>query len=337
MRKKVFLIALIIITTLVVSSCNRENSIGINTENASESTENASKSQEIITDNQSEINIDNIKFNTVVYGSAEANSMFKMSKASEQFAESIYQDDSIDKIITIDVLGTEYEMNYMESAIMPRSDMRVNTYRYGDKGFKILMNADTGEIVECIGVPYEYDISVEQQYYMDLIKTLIPAKYSLESYECKVYTHYYEFGEDYMRSQEIEGFKICGENQELVGYRFSFSRKIGDVDFGNHISVEFSRGKLFLELYDFEYDDDFVKTYINDFINVQPQFENHILSQAKSLYNITDIENKSYTFFMKEGIPYIMVTSEVTFSTTNEPSITYTSLLKTITSFDITE
>ena len=307
-----------------MSSCN----IGMNTEIDSQT-------DEVQMNNQSEEK--DVKFNTVNYGSVEGVSIFNLSKNSQNFSEHIYQDDSVDKIITIDVFGTEYELNYIESAIMPRSDMRVNTYRYGDEGFKILINANTGEIVEYIGVPYEYDISTEQQYYMGLIEMLVPEKYALESYECKVYTHYYEFGEEYMSSQEIEGFKICGENQELVGYRFSFSKKIGNVDIGNSISVEFSRGKLYIELYDFGYDEELVNSYISSFMSVESQFNAYILSQVKSMYNAKNIENKSYTFFMKEGKPYIMITSEAKFSKNNDPDITLTELLTTINSFEIVD
>lgn len=324
MIKKFFVITLIIFIMLVMSSCN----IGMNTEIDSQT-------DEVQMNNQSEEK--DVKFNTVNYGSVEGVSIFNLSKNSQNFSEHIYQDDSVDKIITIDVFGTEYELNYIESAIMPRSDMRVNTYRYGDEGFKILINANTGEIVEYIGVPYEYDISTEQQYYMGLIEMLVPEKYALESYECKVYTHYYEFGEEYMSSQEIEGFKICGENQELVGYRFSFSKKIGNVDIGNSISVEFSRGKLYIELYDFGYDEELVNSYISSFMSVESQFNAYILSQVKSMYNAKNIENKSYTFFMKEGKPYIMITSEAKFSKNNDPDITLTELLTTINSFEIVD
>ncbi len=330
MRKKIFVTVLIIFTILVISSCNRKEFTDIGTDTNIQT-------DEIQTNNQSELNKKDVKFDTVVSGHLEEISIFNLSKDNKKFSEHIYQDDSVDKIITIDVFGAEYELNYVESAIMPRSDMRVNTYRYGDEGFKIYINADTGEIVECIGVPYEYDISNEQQYYMDLIKTLIPAKYSLETYECKVYTHYYEFGEDYMRSQEIEGFKICDENQELVGYRFSFSKKIGNVDVGNYISVEFAYGRLYIELYDFGYDEELVNSYISDFVSVESQFNDHIMSKVKSMYNVINIENKSYTFFMKDGNPYVLVTSEVTFFKDIDPDVTLTELLKTINSFEIAQ
>ena len=328
MGKKFFVISLIIFTMLVISSCNRE-------ELTSMSMDINSKTDEIQTNNQLELNKKDVKFDTVVSGSLEETSIFNLSKDNKKFSEHIYQDDSVDKIITMDVFGTKYELNYVESAIMPRSDMRVNAYRYGEEGFKMYINADTGEMVECIGVPYDYSISNEQQYYMDLIETLIPQKYALESYECKVYTHYYEFGEDYMSSQEIEGFKICDENQELVGYRFSFSKKNGNVDIGNYISVEFAYGKLYIELYDFGYDEELVNSYISDFMSVESQFNDHITSKANSMYNVTNIENKYYTFFIKDGNPYIMVTSEVTFFKNNDSDITLTEILKTINSFEI--
>ena len=329
MKKLILIVAFVVLWTFVASSCNRNNAIDGNTENIAENEKDSNDGQTI--------DKNNIRFNTVINGSAEEISIFQIKKENEKFSKSIYTDDSVDKTISIDVFSTEYDLNYVESAILPISDMKVNTYKFGEDGFKILINAHTGEIVECIGLPYEYDVSTQQQYYMDLIKALVPEKYALESYECEIYTHYYELGSDYMRSREIEGFKICGENEELVSYRFSFSKKIGNVNTGNHISVEFSNGKLYVELYDFGYDEEFIKSYINDFISVEAHFNDHISSKVKSEYNVVNIENKSYTFFMKDNIPYIMVTSEVRYSENDDPDITFTELLTTVNRFEIIE
>ena len=116
-----------------------------------------------------------------------------------------------------------------------------------------------------------------------------------------------------------------------------FSKKIGNVDVGNYISVEFAYGRLYIELYDFGYDEELVNSYISDFVSVEPQFNDHIMSKVKSMYNVINIENKSYTFFMKDGNPYVLVTSEVTFYKDIDPDVTLTELLKTINRFEIAQ
>ena len=279
-----------------------------------------------------------VPFNTVLFQTPqESSSKFNISKASADFSEKIYVDETATSYITLDIFGNEYKLSYKESAQLPRSDMIVNTYQYlGDEDdFKILINAATGEIVEYIGVSYEHNCISEEDY-LDCIKSLLPEKYSLDLYNSyKVYTHYYSFGENYMESKEIEGFKMCGENEQLGGHTFVFTQKIGNVSLANHVSVEFSHGSIYIELYDFGYDLDEASVFIESFEKVESQFKTYITSKAKEDYTVSNIENKFYQFFMKGGIPYIMITSEIEMYRGEDKSQTFSALLKTFTTFDI--
>ena len=279
-----------------------------------------------------------VPFNTVLFQTPqESSSKFNISKASADFSEKIYVDETATSYITLDIFGNEYKLSYKESAQLPRSDMIVNTYQYfGDEDdFKILINAATGEIVEYIGVSYEHNCISEEDY-LDCIKSLLPEKYSLDLYNSyKVYTHYYSFGENYMESKEIEGFKMCGENEQLGGHTFVFTQTIGNVSLANHVSVEFSHGSIYIELYDFGYDLDEASVFIESFEKVESQFKTYITSKAKEDYTVSNIENKSYQFFMKGGIPYIMITSKIEMYRGEDKSQTFSALLKTFTTFDM--
>ena len=294
--------------------------------------------EESISEETTEVDQCTVPFNTVLFQTPqESSSKFNISKASDDFSEKIYVDKTAESHITLDILGTEYKLSYQESARLPRSDMRVHTYKYDEDevSFKILVNASTGEIVEYIGVPYAHNCISEEDY-LECIRNLLPEKYSLDLYNSyKVYTHYYSFGEDYMESKEIEGFKMCGENEQLGGHTFMFTQTIGNVSLANHVSVEFAYGRIYIELYDFGYDLEEANIFIESFEKVENQFKAYITSQVKDDYIVSNIDNKFYQFFMKGGIPYIMITSEVELYLGEDKSQTFSALLKTFTTFDI--
>ena len=151
---------------------------------------------------------------TVIFGSSENDTIF-YNAGSTKFDSKVYKENVANPTITVDILGTKYTGVYEETAKLPKSDVTVFNYSIKDtESGRILVDSNTGDVLEYIGIPCTQELITEKDY-VDFINAVLQGRSYLNQYDYKCTTHYYTFAEKEIRSQVVDGFRICGENENL--------------------------------------------------------------------------------------------------------------------------
>ena len=145
-------------------------------------------------------------------------------------------------------------------------------------------------------------------------------QYNLDDYDLQRTTHYYAyFTEPYdvMKSQEVDGFRILADNEELGSYNFYYTKLIDGHPTTDTIYVSFGRGTLSVSIYDLGYEKADFADLLNSQDRIQSDIDTFLRTGVKQEYTVHDIKTNSTRLFIHEGIPYLLTTSRITYTTKN--------------------
>jgi hypothetical protein len=146
----------------------------------------------------------------------------------------------------IEVLGVSYDLVYKESVLFGDTEILADVYviKNSDEPSMALFDANTGDVLKYHYFPYTQELIAEQDYiaFIESVIGTVPSDYD---YQCT--THYYEQGENQIRSRSEKGFIICGENQSLGDYSFYYTKSENGVVLPDHISACFIDGYFLIE------------------------------------------------------------------------------------------
>ena len=271
----------------------------------------------------------NKELKTFIYGESDNGTIFHASKSEyKKFDVHEYKENISKKQITIDILGTKYTGVYTHSAKLPQSDWNVHVYELqGTDGGKVLIDAKTNTIVEYVSIPYPENPVTESDY-NEFIKRMLGDEYDLTKYDYTCKTHYFSESSRGFRSQEVDGFRILKENERLVSRSFYYNRSEDGVTLEDHISAIFYDDTFFFEVYEHIHDLKDYSPILNRMDEVEKNIENLLRENVKDGYTFVSIEHNSKNAFIQDGVPYVMVTSTVTYIYHGQ---TFSTLIQTIT------
>lgn len=276
-----------------------------------------------------------IIFDTVLYSSPEEyTSFFKSTEQTAEFEMVEFKDDTVKQSTSVNILGNDYKLSYETSAILPQSDISVNNYKINEfPNAKVLIDAKSGEIVKYVNIPHSLSITSEDTC-EKFIQSLIGTNYNLSNYDYKCTTHYYTFSDTAMRSQVVDGFHVCSENEKLGRYSFYYTKSLNGVKISDHIAMEITNDHFSLEIYDLGYSEGYYKEILKDFnvADLEYSLTKHFQSDVKEGYAYNDIQIKSYQLFIKNEKPYIIATSVLTVTEKNSKDEVYATNIRTISS-----
>ncbi len=282
-------------------------------------------------------------FNTIVYGKTlqlESIKIFEEDDDSD-FHTHEYNDPTAKKEIKVTINGIEYDGVYNGSAVLPRSDMNVDLYmlsgvtvRDGLLRSKVLVNKENGEIVEYVNIPLKAELDSEADF-KAFVEEMVGKQVELKGFDYKCTTHYYAMLEGGVDSSVVPGFRVCGESEQLGCYSFYYTKSIQNYKLLDHVSAEFnfdrSTGEYFysLEIYEQDHGDVF-----SELLSHSDKFEAHLLSYLPTRIHenreMKKLEIDSTELFVKNGTPYILINSTVTFISKNDPSYELTARVSTV-------
>lgn len=257
---------------------------------------------------------------TVIFGSSENDTIF-YNAGSTKFDSKVYKENVANPTITVDILGTKYTGVYEETAKLPKSDVTVFNYSIKDtESGRILVDSNTGDVLEYIGIPCTQELITEKDY-VDFINAVLQGRSYLNQYDYKCTTHYYTFAEKEIRSQVVDGFRICGENEKIGTRSFYYTKSIEGIKLPNHISAEFFNGMFSLEIYEYDYTAEDFSSIISRIGEVETSIDKHLKDNVKDGCSIISIEHKNKSVLVQNGVAYIAITSDVTYKSAyyNEP------------------
>ena len=159
---------------------------------------------------------------------------------------------------------------------------------------------------------------------------MLNGEHDVSKYKYSCSTHYYSESSKGFSSQEVDGFRILKENESLGTRSFYYTKSKNGFRLPDHIAVEFYfYDKTFsLEVYEYDYDLKDYSTLINRMDDVKKSVEDHLRENLKDGYVIESINHGKKNIFIQDGVPYVMVTSTVTYIYHGQ---TYSTLIQTIT------
>ena len=238
--------------------------------------------------------------------------------------EKRYNDETATPKFNVDFLNMSYEFEYEYSEDCATSNYLLHVYCLPNKATtKIFVNAQNNEIVEYRFLDFENNLITEQEYLtfiQNLINELYDSKYNLSEYEYSVYTAYREISENALSSTGCLGFKIMepgigldykgneySYDEELNSYYFTFRKPLENIDANTneYIKVVCSNDDIWIQLFDFGYDENTFKQVIPRLSELDIQLENYFKEMIKSGYECTDISVTDHELFIKDGIPHV--------------------------------
>lgn len=321
--KKINIIFLSILMLLSILLCSCQPSNSDISNNGSGNNNNSSNGDESTTSNE---------LKTVIYGQTEDSTIFHASqKEYEKFDVREYQEDISEKQITVDILGTKYTGVYTHSAKLPQCDLNVHVYELqGTDGGKVLLDTKTNTIVEYVYIPCPENPVTESDY-NEFIKRMLGDDYDLTKYDYKCKTHYYRESSKGFSSQVVDGFRICEENESVGTYYFFYTKSENGFELEDHIAGSFYGGKFSLEIYEHGYDLKDYSPILNRTNEVEKSIEAYLRQNVKDGCTLVSIEHGKKHVFIQDGVPYVMVTSTVTYASIYYHDETFSTLIQTIT------
>lgn len=326
--KKINIIFLSIVMLLSILLCSCQPSNSDISNNGSDNNDTSSNGDEATISNE---------FKTVIYGETEDSTIFHASKSEyEKFDVHEYKENISKNQITVDILGTKYTGVYTNSAKLPQSNLNVHVYELqGTELGSIFVDPKTNSILEysCVPNPQIEKLRTENDY-IEFIKSLLGSRFNPEKYDYKCKTHYRQYREeDGDRGRTEDGFKIFGENEvyRSLEYNFYYTMSKNGIDLPNHVSACFYDDKFILEMYEFDYGIEDYSPILNRMDEVEKSIEDHLRENVKDGCTLVNIEHGNKHVFIQDGVPYVMVTSTVTYTSIYYHGETFSTLIQTIT------
>ncbi len=243
------------------------------------------------------------------------------------FDAQCYQDDTADATFNVTLGGQQYLLTYEESAVLPLSDISVHTYKYDymaesqTETMRVLVDTQSGQMVKCVNVPLSADLDTEQDY-VEFVKGMVPPTTNWEAYAYECTTHFYTEGENSFRSQVVDGFHTCSENETLGCYSLYYTKSVNGIQTAEHISAEIDGDSFSIEIIDWAkqdlYDEEtgFISKEHSDQINAlvnnnEEAVHTYLSSCVQSGYSATKITITGRQLFYKNGKMYMLVTTSV--------------------------
>ncbi len=239
----------------------------------------------------------------MIYGSYENDTIYHVKGDWEKtYGEKEYTENGIEKNVTVDVFGKEYTGIYKNSAQLPRSDTKVRVYALqGVEDAVVMVDVKTGNVVEYVGIPYDASKLKTEADYKKAIESIVNTTGKLSAYDYKATTHYYETGEDGIRSRVVDGFKVCEENETIGTYSFYYTKSLGEYKLPDHVSVEFYNGCVNVEVYEYGYDISMFEKKADQMKSVLQNAEAYLVENAKEGVKLKDFKHGQAEFFVKDG------------------------------------
>ncbi len=307
--KKLFLIILALACGMILLSC----------QNANGSQSNESTEGETVSANNDYI------VEAMLYQTSE--DYIFQGETVTGFDAQTYQDDKADATLSVTLGGQQYLLAYEESAVLPLSDISVHTYKYDytveskTKTMRVLVDTQSGQPVKCSNVPLSAELDTEQDY-VEFVKSMMPPTTNWEAYAYECTTHFYTEGENLFRSQVVDGFHICSENETLGTYSFYHTKSVNGIKTIEHISAEIDDDSFSIEFIDLAkqgwYDGEtglVAKEYSNQINALENSHEASVnaclQSCVQSGYSATKITITDRKLFYKNGKVYMLVAASM--------------------------
>ena len=260
-------------------------------------------------------NFETRKLETVIYHETEDSTIFHVSEqAYKKFDAHEYKDSITENTIRVDILGVKYVATYETTVKLPRSDTEVYVYNLKDsEGSQVFIDSKNGNIAEYYNIPYDEQL-VNEHDYISFISAVLNNNCNLSEYDYTCTTHYYTVTPSSIESQVVDGFKVCKEENERIGtYSFYYTQSMDGIKLQDHISAEFFGSHFILEVYEYDYEIKDFASIIYRMDEVESNVKGHLTSTLKDGCTITDIKHDKKSIFIQNGIPYVMMTSTVTY------------------------
>lgn len=272
-------------------------------------------------------------FDTVLYSAPEEySSLFLAQDSAEEFNAVKFISNEVARTKNISILDFDYTLSYDTSAILPKSDITVHDYTIeGFSDARVWIDSKTHKVVKYINIPHTLSAFSEKEC-IDLIKMLIGEKYDLSVYDYKCTTHYYSYSDKSMRSQVVDSFHVCEDNEKLGRYTFYYTKSVHGVKIEDHISLEISDDRFSLDIYDLGCSDDYYQEILKEFTKTDLEYslKQHFKTNIQDKYSYKDININSYQLFIKNQKPYILAASTVILSENGSISKVYATGIYTI-------
>lgn len=319
--KKIFALVLGIILSFAMFGCDQVE----NDSQTSESTDTLeileNDTQETVEDETQEALEDDtapILFDIVLQKSDTEDYGIIEDDNAVDWGATVFQDASAQQEMEITILGNKYELEYLESAYLPLNAYPVHAYKIkGTEYSKVIISAETNKVVEYCNIPIDVSYSTEQEY-ISFIQDFIGQSFDLKEYQYKCTTWHYIFSENAMRSRVEDGFHVCTENEKWNSYSFYFDKEVNGIKTLEHISVEFFEDSFYIEMYDFNYEDNVYIQILSMIDSLQESLNEYIKSNVVEDYVITNVDVIDNTLFIRNGLPYIQSRINVEFSYKDE-------------------
>jgi hypothetical protein len=259
--------------------------------------------------------------------------LYTEKEYATQFDAGEYTDNTAPKTRQIELFGQTYDLTYRNSKHIEFTDLSVHIYDVvgePDETGRVEFDTATGQVVSYFNLPFSHTMNTEEQF-VAYIEELLGDQYDLSEYQFNCTTHYYAyFTEPYdiMRSQEVDGFHILAENEKLGSYSFYYTKIIEGYATADSIFVDFGCDSISVGIYDLGYEKDDFADLLNSIDS--DSVSAYLRSDVKQGYTIRNVNRSNARLFMKDGIPYLLTTSVITY-TKEGSSEQFTTLKQTIT------
>ncbi len=266
---------------------------------------------------------------TALYQTAEDLSAFSSGNLFSPFEAKEYVNADAAPSLEMTINETTYTFVYESSEIMARANLSVDIYKSTDASdVKIFVNTLDGSVVKYVDIPYDNEFTTEAAC-IDFIKHLVEPDLDLSTYDYRCATHYYSHENNSFRSILTPDFHVCSDTEEFGSYEFYYTKSISNITTAEHITAILRDDSFTLEIYDIGYTDEFA-----ELINISDKYEVELETYFRTnmdddkIFKDHTMGNKE--LFVKDGVPYLLITSLVEFTMPDSSDETYTTVVVTI-------
>ena len=258
-------------------------------------------------------------FTTVLYQTGEAAGVFSVSE-EKSYQSRKFTDNTAPKTRTMDIFGTAYELQYANSGAYALTGQEIHVYTIPQtKSGKVFIDAQTDQVVKYVSIPYTLTEKTEEDF-LQTVRRLVGDTVDLSAYEYSCATWYKAVDDKGLESKEIPGFRVCGKNEYLQSYTFSYSKQILGFDTVEGVVAVFSDDRFYLEIVDFGYTEEQFADLLTSWDSYELAVKNYLSSATKQEYSIQETEIKHHTFFIRDGALHVATKASVTFEKNGEPA-----------------
>lgn len=259
-----------------------------------------------------------------IFIDAESNLFYEV----EQFVEK-----GIPKKYDLLFMGEQYTGIYETSALLPLSGNKVYTYLIeGHEECRVMVDAETSEIVKYVNFPFEKEVTAEQDY-MDMIQSIVGTENQLSKYQYLCRTYYYIKGNNSFQSTAKDEFHFLADNEILGRYEFYFNKYVNDVPVLEHISANIDQDTITLELVNQgEVENAYDAVFEMQNVLVEAA-KNAVRSNVKEMMTIVDISSAFTKLFVRGGVVCVEITSRIEYIHHDNATV-HTAYAKTVSWFE---